>query len=462
MNKRNVNILKKNLVKIVKYLNQNNDEIWYRVFPHPLLESFYQRKASPKLIAQAEKEREAIIYIHIPFCRNRCDYCSVQGACDINKVGSKSYINCLKKELKNTLKANNKRKILAVYMGGGTPSLIEPQDFKNLFKYIRSNFSFPKDVQFSTDACPSDVTQEMAQAMIQSNINRVCLGVQTFNQEKLKLCNRHFQKNADVYNAVEYLRKVGINNISFDMICGLDPKETVKEFLADNLDHLVKLSPENVALYPLQNYGKFPGTITKSPAANLDKIRKVLNSKIGKSLDTKYRSLQKKKSALKGSDYYFLRRSFLTNVLGIGLGAKGDCWVNSQYLVKVNANKGDDILGYKNNLEKGVLKYNYYTLPKDASLRRYLAYNFNLKRSGVYRMIIEKKLPQSLNLFEQIISNFKDVLNFSQGCYNLSPDYRKILPFKTKNEEVNYFIFAFCYLWSEKDQEILFKKLKLI
>jgi len=457
MSKKNIKILQKNLVEAVRKINHSNDEIWYRVFPLPFVIDDYKRKVDKRIINQIEKTEEFALYIHIPFCRNRCDYCSIQGACNINKIGSKGYVDCLKKELGNILKINKKRKILSVFMGGGTPSLINPKDLSNLFSYINDKFSFSENVQFNMEACPSDITEEMARAMVKSKINKVCLGVQTFNQKKLKLCNRHFQKNVDVYNAVKYLREVGIDNISFDLIYGLKPNEPVQEFLNDNLEHIVNLKPIYITFYPLQNYTDFSKTIVNSSSKNLEQIKKIIGGKIN--IDYHKRQYS---SSFKDLSYFFLRRCLLKNVLAIGLGSKGDYWYNGRYIQRVNKNRNDNITGYKNDIKSGSFEYKYFVLSREASLRSYLIYNLNLRRTGVYKSVIEEKFPQSLNLFNQIINKIKEVLDFSDGRYFLKPKYDKILPFKTKNQEVNYFIFSFCYLYSGKDQNILLKKLKLI
>lgn len=466
MNK-NINILQKNLTKIIRKINHSNDEIWHRVFPLSFVIDDYKQKINKKIIDQIEKEEEFVLYIHIPFCKNKCDYCSIQGACDINKIGSKGYVNCLKKELENILKINKKRKIISLFMGGGTPSLIKPKDLNILFSYIKDNFSFSKNVQFNMEACPSDVTEDMAQAMAKSKINKICLGVQTFNQKKLKLCNRHFQKNKDVYQAVKNLRNVGIYNISFDIIYGLRPNESVHEFLDDNLKHIVNLKPKYISFYPLQNYTEFPKTIINSSSKNLEQIKKIIGSKINinfhkRQINVKNIEDNLYNSSFKGSSYFFLRRCLLKNVLAIGLGSKGDYWYNGRYIQRTNRNKNNNLIEYKNDIKNDFFRYKYFALSREASLRNYLIYNLNLKMYKISEDIIKKKFPKSLNLFNQIINNIKNVLDVSNKQYFLKPDYEKILPFKTKNQEVNYFIFSFYYLYSEKDQDILLKKLKLI
>jgi len=320
------------------------------------------------------------------------------------------------------------------------------------------------------EAAPADINKSMAEAIVKSGINRIYLGIQTFNEKKLRSCNRHFQKNTDVYKAVKNLKKAGSKSISFDLIYGLKQKESAKEFLKDNMEHILKLKPDDVGVFALQNYQKFPETVYDFPSQDLKIINIVITSELKKK--TNYQQNQSfeefkfKKYNLNNlnnlpsfvSHYFFVRRVLLEDVLAIGLGAKGDYWRNGQYIEKINRNNIRSIANYQQDIEKSCLKYDYFALSKERSLRKYIVYNLN--KCGVYESVIKQKFPQSLKLFYKIIDNIKDVLDFSNGIYQLKYNYKKILPFVTRNEHVNYFIFCFCYLYSELDQKILLKASK--
>lgn len=468
MSKNNIKLLQENLLKVINAINYHNNEIWFRIYPPSSLDESWRKKVSPNLISQVDKTEEFVLYIHIPFCNNKCDYCGLRGTCDINKIGSKNYVDCLKTELENILKINKKRKILALLIGGGTPSMLAHGDLKDLMDYLQKNFILPKNVQFCMEAAPSDINEEMAEAIVKSKINRICLGVQTFNEKKLRLCNRSFQKNIDVYNAVKNLRKAGLKNISFDLIYGLKENESADDFLNDNLEHILELQPENIDIFALQNYRKFPKTIYDFPSDNLKIINQTIKFELSK-IKNHYINKSFKKIGIRkynvdnlpidDSSYFFLRRCLLKDVLAIGLGAKGDYWRNGKYIEKFNANN-KNFKNYQKDIKNNNFKYNYYGLTKEESLRKHIVHSLN--RYGIYESVIKQKFPKSLNLFYKTIDSIKDVLNFSNGIYFLKQDYERILPFKTKNKHINYFIFSFCYLYSKKDQEILLKKLNLL
>lgn len=464
MNKNNIKLLERNLLRIVQDINYYNNEIWFRIYPPQSLNKFYQKKVEPNLIEQIDKAEEFVMYIHIPFCNNKCDYCGLRGPCDIQKAGSKNYVDCLKAELEHILQINPKRKILALLIGGGTPSLLAPSDLKDLMDYLRSNFLLADNIQLCLEAAPNNVNLEMAQAIAVGGINRVCLGVQTFNQKKLKLSNRFFQKNIDVYRAVKNLRKAGLKNISFDLIYGLEENESADDFLNDNLEHILELQPENVDIFALQNYRKFPQTVYDFPSDNLRKINQVIKSELSRVknhyMNKSFGKREVKKYNINNqpvddSSYFFLRRCLLKDVLSIGLGAKGDYWREGKYIEKFNRNSKNNFTAYQRDVKKGNPQYKYFALSPEESLRKHIIHSLN--RYGLYQSIIEEKFSQSSDLFNKTIDNIKSFLNFSQGVFYLKPDYEEKLPFKTKNKHVNYFIFCFAYLYSELDQQRLLK-----
>jgi coproporphyrinogen III oxidase-like Fe-S oxidoreductase len=477
MKRDNIKFLQKNLFKIINAVYDNN-EIWFRVYPLPQ-KDYLKNNVSAREINKIDNKKEFVLYIHVPFCENRCDYCQHHGSCDINEIGSKMYVNCLKKELENILKINNKRKILSMLIGGGTPTLLAPNDFKSLMDYIRENFVLPGNAQLSLEAAPADITDKMAAAVAHGGITRVCLGVQTFNEKKLKFCNRRFQKNIDVYNAVKNLRRAGLKNIIFDLIYGLEFKESAEDFLDDNLEHILKLRPAGIDIYPLQHYQKFPRLVYAFPSDNLRIINRTIAFKLDQSVnrfDDNLSKIEIKKYSVNNlppptvSHYWFLRRYLLKDVVSIGLGGGGDFWIEGKYIKKFNRNTTGhgrgNLMGYKQDIESNCnhITYNYRSLSEEQSLRSYVIHNLYPfpygSIGGIYESVIREKFSKSMDLFHNMINGIRDVLNFSNGIISLKDDYETILPFKTKNRDVNYFVFSFCYLYSELDQEILLKSLK--
>jgi oxygen-independent coproporphyrinogen-3 oxidase len=136
----------------------------------------------------------------------------------------------------------------SVYMGGGTPSLLEPAYLQRMLDTIRRSFATDQ-VEVTLEADPETVSAAKAEAWVAAGINRVSFGVQSFSDEELKATGR-MHRRADVYRAVPILRAVGIGNISFDLIAGL-PGQTAESWRR-SLEELAKLPPEHVSVYLLE------------------------------------------------------------------------------------------------------------------------------------------------------------------------------------------------------------------
>jgi len=164
------------------------------------------------------------LYIHIPFCRNICYYC------DFSKVLLEGqpvddYLDALIKELR--LAKENFQMVLleTVYIGGGTPSLLEIPQLSRLFFAIKKNFAFAKDAEFTFEANPEDLSTEKVKILKEYQINRVSLGVQTFDNQLLRAIGRK-HTDRDVEKALFTLKKENFTNISLDLIYAL-PGQTL-------------------------------------------------------------------------------------------------------------------------------------------------------------------------------------------------------------------------------------------
>jgi oxygen-independent coproporphyrinogen III oxidase len=139
-------------------------------------------------------------------------------------------------------------KVDTVYIGGGTPSLIEPAHLQNLLDTIRDSFgSDPSEVTLEAD--PETVDAQKASAWARAGINRVSIGVQSFSDAELAASGR-MHRRADIYRAVPILREAGIANIGFDLIAGL-PLQTPESWL-QSVGRLIDLAPEHVSVYILE------------------------------------------------------------------------------------------------------------------------------------------------------------------------------------------------------------------
>lgn len=190
-----------------------------------------------------ETEKPISAYVHIPFCSHICYYC------DFAKVMLEGqpvddYIDELIKEFRSY----KIEKLRTLYIGGGTPTVLTAKQMKKLLLSLTENLDLSFLEEFTVEANPGDLSNEMVAVLINSPVNRVSLGVQTFDNKLLKKIGR-IHNEADVYESIEKLRKAGFENISIDLIYAL-PSQTM-EMVQTDLDKLLALNLPHVALYSL-------------------------------------------------------------------------------------------------------------------------------------------------------------------------------------------------------------------
>ena len=186
------------------------------------------------------------LYIHIPFCASRCIYCGFYSTTHLDL--RQRYIDAVCREMTlRPLPLDIGRSIDTIYLGGGTPSQLTIGQLRQLFIYI--NKVYGSGVQEITIECnPDDITDQYAEALAQLGINRVSMGAQTFNDERLRFLHRRHTA-AQVPMAVQRLRDAGIGNISIDLMYGF-PGETLADWQRD-IDAALALDVEHLSAYCL-------------------------------------------------------------------------------------------------------------------------------------------------------------------------------------------------------------------
>lgn len=188
------------------------------------------------------------LYIHIPFCASRCIYCAFYSTV---KHGQRSaYIDSLIHEMQlrtDFLPQGNDATINTIYIGGGTPSQISRTDIDRLFNNIYKVYGC-KSSETTVEVNPDDVDSNLVRCLVNNGVNRVSMGAQTFDDERLRwLHRRHSSKQ--VYEAVDCLRHGGIARISVDLMYGF-PNQTAEQWQYD-IDEVIKLGVEHVSAYSL-------------------------------------------------------------------------------------------------------------------------------------------------------------------------------------------------------------------
>lgn len=180
------------------------------------------------------------VYIHIPFCKSKCNYCSFVSYCALEKKDL--FLKNLQKEIEYFYE-NEPLKTL--YVGGGTPSVLNPDEIKNIIQ----NFKFEQNAETTMELNPEDVDEKYLQNLLGIGINRLSFGCQTFNDEILKQINRRHDSER-VKKVVKLAQNIGFKNISLDFIYGL-PNQTTSMFL-DDLKQAVDLGLTHISLYGLK------------------------------------------------------------------------------------------------------------------------------------------------------------------------------------------------------------------
>ena len=190
------------------------------------------------------------LYIHIPFCSSRCVYCGFYSTTGLTL--REQYVDALCQEIKmRSLPPNppkNEGSLSTIYLGGGTPSQLTIPQLRQIFDTIYIYNKVENDAEVTIEVNPDDVTPAFATAIQQLPINRISMGAQTFNDERLHFLRRRHSA-LQVHQAIETLRQSGFQNISIDLMYGF-PNQTLEEWQAD-IDEALQLNVEHISTYCL-------------------------------------------------------------------------------------------------------------------------------------------------------------------------------------------------------------------
>lgn len=186
------------------------------------------------------------IYLHIPFCKRRCIYCDFYSTTQNEKKAA--YINALCRELDQRKSYLEGEKIETIYLGGGTPSQLEAKDFEQIFQALYRLYEISPEAEITIEANPDDLTDEYVGMLRTFPLNRLSMGIQTFQEDILRLLHRRHTAQQAV-EAFNRCRKAGFTNISIDLMYGL-PGETLQTWETD-LHQAVSMKPEHISAYHL-------------------------------------------------------------------------------------------------------------------------------------------------------------------------------------------------------------------
>jgi len=355
------------------------------------------------------------VYIHIPFCDNICSYCDF---CKLKyqKEWILDYLNSLENEIKSYYKGE---KIKTLYIGGGTPSVLTVEELKRLFKII-SIFNLEELEEFTIEANVESITNEKLILFKKNGVNRLSMGIQTFNPKYIKILNRHHTKD-EVFEKIEMARMIGFDNINVDMMYAL-PGETIDD-LEKDVDEFLKLNVNHISCYSLM--------IEPNTKLYIDKTEP-----IDEDIDYEmYKYIEKR---LSSRDYIHYE---ISNYAKKGMESKHNLvyWNNEYYY-----GFGLSASGYLEN----------YRYDNTKNLRKYNSGNFI---DEIYKISEQDKLKYELILGFRKTKGINKQNFYYKYKLNISemPKIKKLLERKMLEEDAEYI-----YIpdeWIYKSNEILVK-----
>ena len=189
------------------------------------------------------------IYIHVPFCRSKCQFCDFYSLTDKDDRLMESYLNAILAHIRECGPLAPGYKVDTIYFGGGTPTFFGAEGMATILSMIRRCFDVDSNAEITFEANPDSVTDGLLRRLRAEGFNRVSLGVQTDNDKMLKELGRPHDY-AQAVNAISRIRHAGFKNLSIDLMYGL-PGQTLTDW-KDTLERVLPMMPEHVSCYALK------------------------------------------------------------------------------------------------------------------------------------------------------------------------------------------------------------------
>ena len=188
------------------------------------------------------------LYIHLPWCVRKCPYCDFNSHQGKDNIPQARYIDALLSDLEQDLPQVWGRRLSSIFIGGGTPSLFAPEQLDRLLGGIRARITCLPDMEMTMEANPGTFEQERFRGFRDCGINRLSIGIQSFDDRQLQALGRIHSAD-EAHRAVEMAREAGFDNINLDLMFGL-PGQNQSQGLAD-LEQALALDPEHLSWYQL-------------------------------------------------------------------------------------------------------------------------------------------------------------------------------------------------------------------
>jgi oxygen-independent coproporphyrinogen III oxidase len=192
---------------------------------------------------------QAGLYIHVPFCLSKCAYCSFYSIKSVKLIPA--YLLALRKEIK--FYSKDFHSFDSIYIGGGTPSLLNVEQLASIFSVIRKTYEIDADAEITLEANPGDISLEYLKTLRSIGINRLNIGIQSFDEKLLKFLGRRHSAGEAVF-AIDKARQAGFNNLGIDLIYGVHG-QSIRSW-KNTLQKAVSFTPEHISCYQLSLDGR--------------------------------------------------------------------------------------------------------------------------------------------------------------------------------------------------------------
>lgn len=192
-------------------------------------------------------KKELGLYVHIPFCVKKCGYCDFLSWCGTSEE-KETYVQALLKEIESYREFARGYRVSTVFVGGGTPSVLEAGQMERVLGKIQEVFELEKKPEITLEMNPGTVTEEKLQCYKENGVNRLSIGLQSVKNEKLEVLGR-IHSYEEFLESYELARKAGFTNISVDLVSSI-PGQKLEEW-KEELAALSALSPEHISVYQL-------------------------------------------------------------------------------------------------------------------------------------------------------------------------------------------------------------------
>lgn len=264
------------------------------------------------------------LYLHIPFCVRKCDYCDFMSFGGLSEEDQKSYFRSLIREIESYAKVyNNKYYVDTIFIGGGTPSLVDESLISGLMAAVRRNFNIHEDGEISIESNPKTLTKNKLNTYLKAGINRLSMGAQSFDDELLRTMGR-IHTTGDFLKNYSLARECGFRNINIDLMFAI-PGQTMETWM-DTLGQAIGLVPEHISFYGLQIeegtpfFAMFQKGLLKQIDDELD--REMYHNAVNTFRDNGYGHYEISNAAKPGYECrHNLKYWSMSDYLGLGLGA---------------------------------------------------------------------------------------------------------------------------------------------